>query len=54
MNDAASICPGNPVSINVLANDTHGANNTLSIREYTNPYVGTLIKNADHTVATLS
>jgi hypothetical protein len=46
VNDGASGCPGSSVSINVLANDTHGANNTLSVSEYTNPNFGSVILNA--------
>ncbi|MFC2110850.1 HYR domain-containing protein, partial [Bacteroidota bacterium] len=47
--DAAIVCAGSSVTINVLGNDTHPQNATLTITSYTNPASGTLVKNANNT-----
>ncbi len=48
-NDAATVCAGSSVNINVLSNDSHPQNLTLIVSDNTVPSVGTLVKNVDNT-----
>ncbi|GAA4341653.1 nidogen-like domain-containing protein [Flaviaesturariibacter amylovorans] len=47
-NDAASVCSGSSVTIDVLANDTHPQGSSLSVNDFATPSVGTLVKTADN------
>jgi hypothetical protein len=49
VNDAAVVCAGSAVTFNVLGNDTHPQGAALTINEFTQPSVGTVVKNADNT-----
>jgi hypothetical protein len=47
--DAAEVCQGSSVTINVLANDTHPQGSALTISEFAQPSVGSVVKSADNT-----
>ncbi|MES2332513.1 MAG: HYR domain-containing protein, partial [Bacteroidota bacterium] len=47
--DAATVCAGSSVSVNVLANDSHPQGAALTVSDNTVPSVGTLVKNANNT-----
>jgi hypothetical protein len=47
--DAATVCAGGTVNINVLGNDSHPQSLALTVNDNTVPSVGTLVKNADNT-----
>ncbi len=48
-NDSANTTDIQPVTINVLANDSDPENDPLSISNFTNPSGGTVVKNQDNT-----
>jgi hypothetical protein len=47
--DAAVVCAGSSVNVNVLSNDSHPQGLTLIVSDNTVPSVGTLVKNANNT-----
>jgi subtilisin family serine protease len=50
VNDAATTPQGAPVTINVLANDTHPQNQTLTVVSATDPPHGAAVVNANNTI----
>jgi hypothetical protein len=48
-NDAAAVCAGSSVTVNVLNNDSHPQGSALTVNDFTVPSVGTLVKNPDNT-----
>jgi hypothetical protein len=50
-NDAATVCAGSSVNINVLSNDSHPQGAALTVNDVSSltPSQGTLVKNADNT-----
>ncbi len=52
VDDAGTVCPGNSVTIAVLANDSHPQGKTLQINDFTQPAQGTVTQSGNNLIYT--